>query len=143
MADLYVAPGVLIPESAIAFSASRASGPGGQNVNKVSSKVELRVEVAQIRGLGPDAQERLRLVAGKRWIEGGFLLVTASETRNQPENRELAEQKLVALVQQALVVPKKRKATKPTKGSQERRVASKKARSQTKQGRGKYRGDDS
>lgn len=142
MADLPVAPGVVIPETAIAFSASRASGPGGQNVNKVSSKVELRVEVSQIRGLSPEAQERLRLVAGKRWIEGGFLLVTASETRNQPENRELAEQKLVALVQQALFVPKKRKATKPTKGSQERRVASKKARAQTKKSRGSYRGDD-
>ncbi|MNL10910.1 Peptidyl-tRNA hydrolase ArfB [compost metagenome] len=142
MADLFVAPGVVIPEEAIAFSASRASGPGGQNVNKVASKVELRVAVSQIRGLSFEAQERLRLVAGKRWIEGGFLLVTASETRNQPENRALAEQKLVALVQQALIVPKKRKATKPTKGSQERRVASKKARSQTKKSRGAFRGDD-
>ena len=142
MADLVVAPGVVIPEEAIAFSASRASGPGGQNVNKVASKVELRVAVSQIRGLTFDAQERLRLVAGKRWIDGGFLLVTASETRNQPENRALAEQKLVSLVQQALIVPKKRKATKPTKGSQERRVASKKARSQTKKSRGTFRGDD-
>lgn len=141
MADLLVAPGVVIPEAAIAFSATRSSGPGGQNVNKVSSKVELRVEVAQIRGLSPEAQERLRLIAGKRWIEGDFLLVTASETRNQPDNRLLAEEKLVALVKQALFVPKKRKATKPTKGSQERRVASKKARSETKKGRS-FRGDD-
>ena len=142
MPDLPVAPGIVIPESAIAFSATRSSGPGGQNVNKVSSKVELRVEVAQIRGLAPDARERLRLIAGKRWIEGGFLLVTASETRNQPDNRLLAEQKLVALVQQALFVPKRRKATKPTKGSQERRVASKKARAQTKKGRGAFRPED-
>jgi ribosome-associated protein len=141
LADLLVAPGVVIPEAAIAFSATRSSGPGGQNVNKVSSKVELRVEVAQIRGLSPEAQERLRLIAGKRWIEGDFLLVTASETRNQPDNRLLAEEKLVALVKQALFVPKKRKATKPTKGSQERRVASKKARSETKKGRS-FRGDD-
>jgi ribosome-associated protein len=141
LADLFVAPGVVIPEAAIAFAATRSSGPGGQNVNKVSSKVELRVEVAQIRGLSPEAQERLRLVAGKRWIEGDFLLVTASETRNQPDNRLLAEEKLVALVKQALFVPKKRKATRPTKGSQERRVASKKARSETKKGRS-FRGDD-
>lgn len=142
MADLIVAPGVVIPEEAVAFSASRASGPGGQNVNKVASKVELRVSVSQIRGLSMEAQERLRGIAGKRWIEGGMLLVTASETRNQPENRLLAEEKLVALVRAALVVPKKRKATKPTKGSQERRVASKKARSQTKKGRGSVRGED-
>lgn len=140
MPDLVVAPGVVIPEEAVAFSASRASGPGGQNVNKVASKVELRVDVSLIRGLGPDARERLRQIAGKKWIEGDFLLVTASETRNQPENRALAEAKLVALVQQALVVPKKRKATKPTKGSQERRVASKKARSETKRGRGSIKG---
>lgn len=142
MPDLVVAPGVVIPEAAIAFSAARASGPGGQNVNKVSSKVELRVEVAQIRGLGPEARERLRLIAGKRWIEGDVLLVTASETRNQLENRLLAEGKLVALVKQALFVPKKRKATRPTKGSQERRVAAKKARSETKRNRGRYRGED-
>ncbi len=142
MADLPVAPGVVIPDEAIAFSATRSSGPGGQNVNKVSSKVELRVAVAQIRGLTLEARERLRLVAGKRWIEGDYLLVTASETRNQPDNRVLAEAKLVALVKQALFVPKNRKATKPTWGSQERRVASKKARSQTKKGRGSVRGDE-
>lgn len=142
MPDLIVAPGVVIPEEAIAFSATRSSGPGGQNVNKVASKVELRVSVSQIRGLSLDAQERLRGIAGKRWIEGGVLLVTASETRNQPDNRLLAEEKLVALVRASLVVPKPRKATRPTKGSQERRVASKKARSQTKKGRGSVRGED-
>lgn len=142
MPDLVVAPGIVIPEAAIAFSATRSSGPGGQNVNKVSSKVELRVPVSEIRGLAPDARERLRLIAGKRWIEGDVLLVTASETRNQPENRLLAEEKLVALVRESLFVPKKRKATRPTKGSQERRVASKKARSQTKKSRGAFRGDD-
>lgn len=142
MAELWVAPGVTIPESAVRFSASRASGPGGQNVNKVSSKVELRVEVSQIQGLTPDVVERLRALAGKRWVEGGVLLLTASETRNQLENRALAEAKLLALVSQALVAPKKRKPTKPTKGSQERRVASKKLRSQTKRNRGSVRGDE-
>ena len=124
------------------FSASRASGPGGQNVNKVSSKVELRVSVDAIAGLWGTARERLKGIAGKRWIEGDVLLVTASETRNQIDNRALAEEKLVALVKEALVAPKPRRPTKPTKGSQERRVAAKKGRSAIKSSRGSYRGDD-
>ncbi|HEY9764894.1 MAG TPA: aminoacyl-tRNA hydrolase, partial [Chroococcales cyanobacterium] len=101
MADLLVADGVNIPEQAISFSFVRSSGPGGQNVNKVASKVELRVDVSQIKGLTMGALSRLRAMAGRRWIEGGTLLITASETRNQIENRALAEEKLVELIKQA------------------------------------------
>lgn len=142
MPDLRIAPGVFVPEHAVGFSASRASGPGGQNVNKVASKVELRVSVRAIAGLPEDARDRLRGLAGKRWVEGDVLVVTASETRNQLDNRALAEEKLAALVRQALVAPKKRRPTKPTKGSQERRVAAKKGRAAVKANRGGYRGED-
>lgn len=142
MADLVIAPGVLIPEEAIAFRAIRSSGPGGQNVNKVSSKVELRVNVNDIRGLTMGARSRLQEMAGKRWLEGGILCITASVTRNQLENRALAETKLAELIRAALVIPKLRRATKPTKGSQERRVDAKKERSQTKKSRGNIRGYD-
>lgn len=136
--DLFVEPGVVIPEEAITFSAARSSGPGGQNVNKVASKVELRVDVSRITGLTLGAKNRLEALAGKRWI-GGILLITASETRNQLQNRALAEEKLVALVKEAIVIPKPRRATKPTFASQERRVKSKKERSQVKQSRGRVR----
>lgn len=142
MADVVVAPGVTIPDAAISFSASRASGPGGQNVNKVASKVELRIDTKLIQGLTMGARSRLQALAGKRWLEGGILLITASETRNQVDNRLLAETKVVELIKEAIVIPKARRATKPTRGSQERRVTSKKERSQVKQNRGRYRGDE-
>lgn len=142
MAEVNVAPGITIPDAAIAFSASRASGPGGQNVNKVASKVELRVDTKLIQGLTMGARSRLQALAGKRWLEGGTLLITSSETRNQVDNRVLAETKLVELIKEAIIIPKARRATKPTRGSQERRVTSKKERSQVKQNRGRYRGDE-
>lgn len=139
MPDLQVAAGVWIPEAAIAFRAIRSAGPGGQNVNKVASKVELRVQVGQIVGLSAAARARLQTLAGWRWLESGELLLTASETRNQLENRQLAEAKLVSLVKEALVAPKARRPTKPTKASKERRIAAKQGRSERKQNRGKVR----
>jgi ribosome-associated protein len=135
MSDLEVQPGVIVPEDAIALSAVRSSGPGGQNVNKVASKVVLRVEVDRIRGLSPEARQRLCLLAGSRWVEGDCLVITASETRNQPDNRKRAEERLVALIRQALVEPKTRRRTRPTKGSRERRLAAKQARGALKQER--------
>lgn len=142
MPELIVTPGVRIPENAIAFAASRSPGPGGQNVNKVASKVELRVELGRIVGLDDAALERLRQLAGKRLLEGDVLLVTASESRNQIENRAIAERKLVKLVSQALVIPARRKATRPTRSSQERRVSTKKVRGRLKAERGTIRSDD-
>jgi len=139
MADLQIAAGIWIPETAIAFRAIRSAGPGGQNVNKVSSKVELRVDVTQIMGLSAAALARLQDLAGKRLLENGELLITASETRNQLENRQIAEAKVVSLVQQALVAPKARRATKPTKASKERRLTAKQGRSERKQTRGRVR----
>jgi ribosome-associated protein len=133
--NLEVAPGVQIPEDACTFSAVRASGPGGQNVNKVATKVLLRVEVDRIVGLTPEARDRLKALAGKRWVEGGYLHIVAAETRNQLENRQLAEARVVELIQLALTPPKRRRATKPTWGSVMRRVEAKRERSQIKRSR--------
>ena len=142
MADLFIADGVSVPEEAISLSFVRSSGPGGQNVNKVSSKVELRLDVSQIKGLTMGALSRLQAMAGRRWLEGGTLLITASETRNQLENRALAEEKLVDLIRRAIVIPKLRRETKPTYASKERRVQGKKERAKTKRNRGTYRGEE-
>ena len=136
MGDIHVGSGVVVPDDAIAFQAVRSSGPGGQNVNKVASKVQLRVDVDRISGLSAAARERLEALAGRRWVEGPALLITAAESRNQPDNREIAERKLVALLQQALKTPVARRQTRPTKASKERRLGEKRGRSRLKQRRG-------
>jgi ribosome-associated protein len=102
----------------------RASGPGGQNVNKVSSAVELRVNLAACR-LPPDVLSRLRAIAGRRVSSEDMLLVESQEHRAQDDNRKTALAKLAMLLRRAMERPRPRKATKPTKGSQRRRVASK------------------
>lgn len=126
-----------IPDSELVESFVRASGPGGQNVNKVASAVELRFDVAQSAVL-PDAL-RARLLArrDRRLTADGVLVIQASRFRDQARNREDARARLAELIRAALHVPKKRVATKPTRASQERRIASKKKRAQHKQGRGK------
>jgi ribosome-associated protein len=112
----------------------RASGPGGQNVNKVASAVELRVDISA-SSLPEDVKARLILLAGHRMTAEGVLLIDAREYRTQTQNREAARARLSALIEQASRKPKKRTKTKPSKASKERRLEGKKRRSAAKAGR--------
>lgn len=120
----------------------RASGPGGQNVNKVSSAVELRFEAARSPNLSPAVKARLKRLAGRRWSDGGTLILQVDETRSQARNRDIARNRLAELIRKAMVAPKKRRATRPTKGSVERRLAAKRNRSSVKSMRGKVDRED-
>ncbi|AUR06263.1 alternative ribosome rescue aminoacyl-tRNA hydrolase ArfB [Phaeobacter inhibens] len=115
----------------------RASGPGGQNVNKVSSAVELRFEAARSPALTPAVKSRLKRLAGRRWTKDGAIILQCDETRSQQRNRDLVRERLAKLIRQALVVPKRRIATKPTRGSVRRRLDAKRQRSDVKATRGK------
>lgn len=128
---------VRVPAAALTMRAVRASGPGGQNVNKVASKVDLRVDLDAIEGLAAAARERLRALAGHRLDADGRLCVTSQATRDQSRNLEDAREKVRALVAAALREPKRRRASRPTAGARERRIESKKKRGATKRLRGR------
>ena len=127
---------VQIPDEALSERFLAATGPGGQNVNKVATACQLRVDLFKL-GLSPDVYERLKVIAGSRMTSGGELIITARNYRTQEANREDARRRLAEMVAEAHLVPRKRKRTRPSKAAKAKRVDQKKQRSQVKRGRGK------
>jgi ribosome-associated protein len=128
---------IVIHDWELSESFTRSSGPGGQNVNKVSTAVELRFEAARSPALTQAQKARLKRIAGRKWTSEGALLIRVEDTRSQARNREIAEDRLAEMIRAALVAPKRRVPTKPTLGSKRRRIEAKKQRGEVKAMRGK------
>ena len=133
---------ITIADWELSESFTRSSGPGGQNVNKVSTAVELRFEAERSPHFTTSQKARLKRLAGRRWTNEGAIVIRAEETRSQARNRELAEARLVEMILAALIAPKRRIATKPTYGSTQRRLVAKSVRADVKAGRGKVEDDE-
>jgi ribosome-associated protein len=136
---LIISEALVVPDEDFEWKFIRASGPGGQNVNKVSSAVQLRFLLPQNTALPVAARNRLRRLAGQRLIDDGSILIRASSERSQDKNRREALLRLRELIRAAMIEPKVRKKTRPSRASQERRIESKKRRASTKEGRGRLR----
>ena len=127
---------VVLPEEALSERFLAATGPGGQNVNKVATACQLRVDVFKL-GLSPEAYARLKDIAGSRMTSSGEIVITARNFRTQDANREDARARLAEMIAKAHMVPRKRKPTRPSRAAKAKRVDQKKQRSQVKSGRGK------
>jgi ribosome-associated protein len=133
---------VIVPAAAQSVKAVRSSGPGGQNVNKVASKIDLRVQIDGIVGLDEGARARLRAHAARRLDARGFLIVTSQRTRDQSRNLEDAREKARALIARCLIAPRRRRPTRATAAARERRLHTKKRDARVKSRRGRVRGED-
>jgi len=137
--SINIAPGLDVPEHLLSFTFARSSGPGGQNVNKVNSKAVLEVSVDDLEPyLGPHVAKRLGHIAGQQWTQDGRLQIACDESRSQHANRRTCIEKLRQMILRARVRPKRRKKTRPTRASKERRLKNKKHRGQIKKERGEY-----
>ena len=132
---LAVTPTLTIPDDDLRFTFSRSSGPGGQNVNKVNSKATLHFSVRNSASLPPGVRERFVQKFRSRLTNEGDVVITSQESRDQPKNIDSCLEKLRGMILEVLHPPKKRRTTKPTKGSKRRRVEAKRRRSQVKEGR--------
>lgn len=139
---LEVTPDITIPDSDLSMAFVRASGPGGQNVNKVASAVQMRFDLESSSALNERVKARLRRLAGHRLTDNGAILIIARNHRTQERNRQEALDRLAELIRQALVEPKVRKATKPTRTSKEKRLSGKVRQGRNKLLRGRVRWDD-
>jgi ribosome-associated protein len=138
---LEITPAFAIADAEIDERFVRASGPGGQNVNKVATAVQLRYDLSRST-LPSDVRDRLRALAGSRLTDEDVLVIDARAHRTQLQNREDARQRLADLIRRAFIRPKKRQKTRPGKAARERRLESKKRRAETKRGRGRMRGEE-
>ena len=139
---LWITETLHIADWELSESFMRSSGPGGQNVNKVSTAVELRFEAERSPHLSPAVKARLKKIAGRKWTLEGALIVQVEDTRSQARNREIARERLAEMIRAALVAPKRRIATKPTLGSQRRRIMAKVQRGEVKSLRGKVENEE-
>ena len=142
MEPLHIQEELTLPADELSFRAVRASGPGGQNVNKVSSKVELRVDLERIEGLTPGARARLERATALRRDAGGLWLVMSQLTRDQGRNLEDAREKVRTVVAQALIAPRPRRPTRASAASRERRLKGKHVKAAVKRQRGRARDVD-
>ena len=139
---LQITPTIAIDDAELEERFIRSSGPGGQNVNKVATAVQLRFDVGRSRSIDAEVRERLTTIAGSRMTADGVLVIDSRAFRTQAQNREAARERLVEMVRQAAVRPKRRRKTRPSGASKLQRLDSKRRRANTKQGRRDVAGDD-